>query len=212
MGKNIDIAFMELLASKVCHDLISPIGAVANGVEFMEEMGPDAGEEATNLIKFSALQATAKLQAYRMAYGAGGGDVSIKPEDVYNSFAKFIELDKKITQEWDPYGPLGPEERAAGFSKMLMCALILCTECLPKGGVIKVEEAGSNLTKFVASGPDAALKEPMAAALDHSMASDALEPRYVHAYMCGLMGQEYGFELNFDGHEGDNVTFLLKSP
>lgn len=212
VGKDIDIGFMELLASKVCHDLISPIGAIANGVEFLEEMGADADDEVTGLIKFSALQASAKLQAYRMAYGAGGGDVSIKPEDVHKSFGKFIELDKKITQDWDPHAPLGPEERASGFSKMLMCALILCVECLPKGGKISVSEAGNNLTRFVAEGDDAALKPPMDSALNHSMPRDSLEPRYVHAYMCGLMADQYGFELKLDSAESGKVEFILKSP
>ncbi|MFP4314148.1 MAG: histidine phosphotransferase family protein [Alphaproteobacteria bacterium] len=212
MDKMIDIGLMELLTSKICHDLISPIGAVANGVEFMEEMGADAGEEATSLIKFSALQASAKLQSYRMAYGAGGGDTSIKPEDVHTTFNKFIELDKKIKQDWNPYGPLGPEERSAGFSKLLMCALILCAECLPKGGTIKVEEAGANITRIKASGEDAALKEPMAAALDHSMPREAVEPRYVHAYITHLLADQYGFELKYNGANGETIEFLLRSP
>jgi histidine phosphotransferase ChpT len=87
-AKPIDVAMLEVLASKICHDLISPIGAVNNGVELIEDMGPDAGPEATALIAFSAQQASAKLQAFRMAYGIGGADSNIKPEDVH----KAIEL------------------------------------------------------------------------------------------------------------------------
>ena len=211
MTKTIDISFMELLASKICHDLISPIGAIANGVEFMEEMG-GADDEITDLIKFSALQASAKLQAYRMAYGAGGGDVSIKPEDVHKSFGKFIELDKKITQDWDPHGSLGPEERSAGFSKMVLCALLLSVECLPKGGAIKIFAGGNNETIIRAEGNDAALKPPMDSALDQSMDLESVEPRYVHAYMSGLLAKTYGFELKLK-HEGSGfVEFLLISP
>jgi len=73
MSVTIDTDILELMASKVCHDLISPIGAVNNGIEFLTEMGPDAGEEVTDLIAFSASQASAKLKAFRMAYGVGGG-------------------------------------------------------------------------------------------------------------------------------------------
>ena len=72
MSKQIDTHVLEILASKICHDLISPIGAVNNGVELMEEMGPDAGPEATGLIAYSAHQASAKLQVFRVAYGVGG--------------------------------------------------------------------------------------------------------------------------------------------
>ena len=212
MTQKIDLGFLELLSSKICHDLISPIGAIANGVEFMEEMGADADEEVTGLIKFSATQASAKLQAYRMAYGAGGGDVSIKPEDVHKAFGKFIELDKKIMQDWDPYAPLGPEERASGFSKLLMCALLLSVECLPKGGTIKVSEGGNNITLIRAEGPDAALKSPMDAALDNSMDRDSIEPRYVHAYMTGLLAKNYDFELKTNASGTDFVEFALISP
>lgn len=212
MGQQIDTAFLEILASKVCHDLISPIGAIANGIEFMEEMGADAMDDAIDLLKFSATQASAKLQAYRMAYGAGGGDVSIRPEDVHKSFGKFIELDKKITQDWDPHAPLGPEERSDGFSKLLICALLLCCECLPKGGTISVTKAGEDLTAISAQGPDATLKSPMDQALTNDMNQETLEPRYVHAYMCGLMAKKYGFDLRVAKNDGGAVEFHLQSP
>jgi len=212
VGQQIDIAFLELMASKVCHDLISPIGAISNGIEFMEEMGPDAIEEAVDLLKFSATQASAKLQAYRMAYGAGGGDISIKPEDVHKSFAKFIQLDKKITQDWDPHADIGPDERSEGFSKLLMCALLLSCECLPKGGVITVDKAGQNITSIKASGQDAALKPPMDKALSNEIHQDALEPRYVHAYMSGLLAKQYGFQLEPKANTEGGVEFHLISP
>ena len=62
-----------LLCSRVCHDLISPVGAIVNGLEVMEE---DKNEEtkvfALDLIKKSAHQASAKLQFCRLAFGAAG--------------------------------------------------------------------------------------------------------------------------------------------
>src|ERR1700736_2717843 len=62
-----------LLCSRLCHDLISPVGAIINGLEVMEE---DKDEEtktfALDLIKKSATQASAKLQFYRLAFGAAG--------------------------------------------------------------------------------------------------------------------------------------------
>ena len=62
-----------LLCSRLCHDLISPVGAIVNGIEVMEE---DKDEEtkafALDLIKKSAYQASAKLQFCRLAFGAAG--------------------------------------------------------------------------------------------------------------------------------------------
>ena len=67
------------VASRICHDLISPVGAINNGVEFMEEMGedPEQRKDALGLISHSASQASAKLQAFRIAYGAGGRDNNV---------------------------------------------------------------------------------------------------------------------------------------
>ena len=101
MSNTIDTGILEILSSKICHDLISPIGAVNNGIEFLTEMGPDAGEEVTDLIAFSANQASAKLKAYRMAYGAGGADDSIKPEEVDQAIEDIISAEGKIKQDWD---------------------------------------------------------------------------------------------------------------
>src|SRR3954470_6811530 len=86
-------AVLELLASRVCHDLISPVGAVHNGVEFLQETGVEAGAEAVALIAHSAQQASAKLQIFRLAYGAGGRDPNIKPEDVKKAFASLVDAD-----------------------------------------------------------------------------------------------------------------------
>ncbi len=98
---SIDFRVLEILTSKICHDLISPIGAVNNGVEFMQEMGLEDAGDGLDLIAFSAQQAGAKLHAYRMAYGAGGADNSIKPEDVYDAIQDVIGPDNKIRQAWD---------------------------------------------------------------------------------------------------------------
>lgn len=105
---------LELLASRICHDLVSPVGAINNGVRFMEEMGEDPAQraEALNLISHSATQASAKLMAFRIAYGAGGRDPNIKPEDVQKAFSQLISGDGKITQAWDPHGNLGPKTPA----------------------------------------------------------------------------------------------------
>jgi len=138
MSQTIDADLLELLASKICHDLISPIGAVNNGIELMEEMGPDGAPEAIELIAYSATQASAKLQAFRMAYGAGGADANIKPEDVYKTIEQIVGPDKKVTQAWDARGDFGSLREKEGFCKILICVLLLAIEALPKGGKLSV--------------------------------------------------------------------------
>ena len=211
MNNEIDVGILELLASKICHDLISPIGAVNNGIEILEEMGPDAGQEVTDLISYSAAQASAKLQAYRMAYGAGGADTGIKPEDVHKAIEGMVSADKKIKQHWDPHAPLGPSERPSGFSKMLISMILLGMECLPKGGAIAVVGEGEDVIVKVA-GPDANMRAGFADALSLKLPREKLEPKFMHAYITGVVAREYGFTTSSDETLTDTVTLRFSPP
>jgi histidine phosphotransferase ChpT len=210
----IDTGVMELITSKVCHDLISPIGAVNNGVEFLEDMGADAGEEVTGLIAYSAQQASAKLQAFRMAYGAGGADDTIKPEDVHKSIQAIVGADNKIKQEWDAWGPLGyGDDRPHGFCKMLICAMLLGIECLPKGGTLVVKAgAKAGQTEIIATGTDANVRGQTAKALSGEMHRDVLEPKYVHPYVTGLLAKTYGYGVSISDSGSGSVTITLILP
>lgn len=207
-AKTFDPYVMELLASRICHDLISPVGAVNNGVEFLEEMGADAGEDAIKLISFSAGQAAAKLQGFRLCYGSGGRDPNIKPEDIQKTFAGMIAGDGKIRQLWDPFGPLGPSPLPEGFCKILMGMLLLCQECLPKGGVVMVEPDGEN-TKVIAQGTDALVREKLESALDLSLPSEELDTRLIHAYAMAMIASKYGLLIRLVEKSSEKITFSL---
>ena len=206
----LDPTVLELLASRICHDLISPVGAVHNGVEFLQEMGAEAGGEAIDLIAHSAETAAAKLQIFRLAYGAGGRDPNIKPEDIHRTFESLIKMDGKITHDWDPHDDLGFDERPDGYCKILMGALMLAQECLPKGGTIAVtaaDMAGVNL--ITATGDDAALRSDFDTAMDGNLAPDNLDPRLVHPYALGVLAQHYNLDLKIAGQENGKVSFTL---
>jgi len=207
---------MELLASRICHDLISPVGAIHNGIEFMEEMGADAMDDALGLIKHSASQSTAKLAAFRMAYGAGGHDSNLKPEDVQKCFGELIAGDKKITQMWDPYGHLGPDELPKGYPKMLMGALMMAQETLPKGGDIMVK-AGDNSIEggqsvIIAMGEGATIRENVENALSGDIDTNDLDPRLVHPYAIGVLARGYGYTLSIAKQSEGRIEFTLDCP
>ena len=210
---DINLRILELLISKVCHDLISPIGAVNNGVEFVQEMGAEDAGDAIDLIAFSAGQASSKLRAYRMAYGAGGADSSIKPEDVYNVIEDMIKADGKVSQDWDKDAGFGidPEtfERPEGFAKVLISALLQAIDCLPKGGVLNVESVNDDPMhlRVSAMGEDAGIRDRSGEALALSIARDDLEPKYIHPYITGLVVQHYGFAVSMQ--EGDDQVEIL---
>lgn len=208
-----DAAVLEVLASRICHDLISPVGAINNGMEFIQEMGADNAGEALDLITYSAGQAAAKLQAFRLAYGAGGRDPNIKPEDVQRTFSGLIAAEGKITQSWDPYGPLGPvAPLPPAYCKMLMCALMMAAECLPRGGTVSVKAGEGPQTIVTAEGEGAAPRANTDNALDGTLSADDLDPRLVHPYAIGLMAKHYGYGLKLADKTPGTVTLILDCP
>jgi histidine phosphotransferase ChpT len=211
VNNKIDLQVLELMASKLCHDLISPIGAVNNGVEFLEEMGADAGKDVTDLIAFSAAQASAKLQAFRMAYGVGGADSNIKPEDVHRIVESLIVQDNKIKQQWDPHASLGFDERPEGYCKILINTLMLAMECLPKGGTLKVASgSAAGETLVIAAGEDAGFRARSEEALNLTLDISTVEPKYVHAYVTGILAQKYGFKVARESNNNGILALTIR--
>lgn len=204
-----DAAILELLASRICHDLISPVGAVHNGVEFLEEMGIDAGEDAIQLIAHSAQQAAAKLQVFRLAYGAGGRDPNINPKDIKQAFADLIDADGKVSQDWDAYA-LETDDLPLGFCKILMGALMLAQESLPKGGTVKVSRNGPRV-EILSEGPGAVPRPRTGEALARSLSPEDLDPRLVHPFALSALADGYGMALTIgEQNEGRVVYYLQK--
>lgn len=197
----------ELIASKICHDLTSPVGAVSNGVEIMEEMGAET--DVVSLIAFSAAQAGAKLKTLRMAYGLGGADDSIKLELIHQTYGEYVEGDGRVKQDWDPYMDIGFEKRR-GFPKLLMCSLILAGEALPKGGTVSVTPEENDTLLITAQGENAALKPNVFETLERKMAVQDLDPTLIHPYISRLFADKYDYEITIDDSRDNFILLRLK--
>lgn len=198
---------LEMLASRICHDLISPVGAIHNGIEFLEEMGPEAIDDGLGLMKHSAEQSTVKLKAFRLAYGAGGRDPSVKPEDVHLAIDDYIKLDGKITQDWNPHGDI-TEVTFNGFSKILMGAMLLATEFLVKGGTLSVTKDGENAV-ITAKGDGFLLRESIMDALSGDMNAEDIDPRAVTAYLLGLNARDLGLNVTIEPSD-EQIDLIIK--
>lgn len=208
---NVDATVLELLASRICHDLISPVGAVHNGVEFLEEIG--AGEnagDAIGLIAHSANQASAKLQVFRLAYGAGGRDPNITPDDIHKAFTLLTGTDGKVTQDWDSKANLfGEDERPLGFCKILMGTMMLAQETLLKGGVISVVRATDGAIHVIARGDGATVRPQVREALALALSPEALDPRLVHPFVTAIIARQYGFTITIPEAADGRIVFAL---
>src|SRR5438067_4119741 len=131
-----------LLCSRVCHDLISPTGAIVNGLEVLEDKENDQETKtfALDLIKRSARTASARLQFCRLAFGAAGSaGAQIDLGDAQTMAQAFIEHDKtKLV--WRLPRQLLPKNRV----KLLLNLLIISSQTIPRGGSITVEPLGED--------------------------------------------------------------------
>ena len=177
-----------LLSSRLCHDLISPVGAIINGLEVMEE---DKDEEtktfALDLIKKSATQASAKLQFCRLAFGAAGSSgAQIELGDA-EKVARGLLEDGKTTLVWNLPRELVAKNRA----KLLLNMLLVAGGTIPRGGTLTAEPMSEGY-QVSARGLNARLGPATADLLAGSPAepvnAHAIQPVYtgILARDCGL--------------------------
>ncbi|MDK3018242.1 histidine phosphotransferase family protein [Pseudodonghicola flavimaris] len=127
-----------LIASRICHDLIGPIGAIVNGLELLEMTGTAPGPEL-ELISDSAFGASARLRFFRIAFGAPG-DQMIPRADIA-AMLEQIAREGRMSYDWQPDGARSRSE------VKLACLGLLCLEAaLPRGGSIEVAETHGRWT------------------------------------------------------------------
>src|SRR5579872_4503860 len=132
-----------LLCSKVCHDLISPVGAIVNGLEVLDDNPkPEDRDFALDLIRKSAKTASARLQFCRLAFGAAGSSgAQIDLGDAQNMAKGHIE-DGKVTLTWNLPRLLLPKNRV----KLLLNMLVIAQQTIPRGGTLTIDPVGEGET------------------------------------------------------------------
>lgn len=121
-----------LLCSRVCHDIISPVGAINNGLELLDEGGAD--EDAMALIRASARNASARLQYARIAFGAAGSaGMQIDTGDA-EAVANAYMANEKAEFTWTGARALLPKNQV----KLLLNLLLIANAAIPRGGEISV--------------------------------------------------------------------------
>jgi histidine phosphotransferase ChpT len=194
-----------LLCSRLCHDLISPVGAIVNGIEVMEE---DKDEEtkafALDLIKKSAYQASAKLQFCRLAFGAAGSaGAQIDLGDAERAARGLLE-DGKTTLVWNLPRLLLAKNRV----KLLLNMLLIAAGTVSRGGTLTIDPiaGGDGIAGFLvtASGLNAKLNpataELLAGSPSHAVDAHAIQPLYA-----GILARDCGLTLSAGGEVGTVV-------
>jgi histidine phosphotransferase ChpT len=184
-----------LLCSRLCHDLISPVGAIVNGIEVLEEEKDEETKQfALDLIKKSARTASAKLQFCRIAFGAAGSvGAQIDTGDAESVSRGFLE-DEKTRIAWNVPRALLPKNRV----KLLLNMLIIATQAIPRGGQMTVNSSGSEeTTGFLVrvSGLNARVPQAIPPLLTREAGSEAIDAHRIQPFYAGLLARECGLTL-----------------
>ena len=172
-----------LLCSRVCHDVISPVGAIANGIELLDEgADEDTTEIAMDLIRSSAKNASARLQFARIAFGAAGSaGAHIDTGDAETVARGYFENEKKTSLEWNGERALLAKSKV----KLLLNLLLISLGAIPRGGVVRVDVEDPNgevAYKITASGIKARVPHTFLALLngefDENIDAHAVQPIY----------------------------------
>ncbi len=202
-----------LLCSRVCHDLISPAGAIVNGLEVLEESSDEETRAfALDLIKSSARTAAARLQFCRIAFGAAGsadsqGDLG----DAENVARGFIE-GEKVKLAWNLPRALLPKNRV----KLLLNMLIVATQSIPRGGILAVDSNGPSngpaeamTFKITARGLNARIPQAVPALLAGCPEGETVDAHAIQPFFAGLLARASGLALTIEA-EGDAIAVVAR--
>lgn len=194
MTRPIDLRVLELLAARLCHDLIGPVAAIANGVELLGEDDPEFVRDAVALVGDSAGKANRRLQFYRFAYGfSGGGLTGPAPHQLAAEFFS----DGNVACEYPPSARDLPLQR-----QKLVCAMLaVAGEGLPRGGKLSLELSADGLA-VEAAGEGTGPTPDARAALALAAAPAELTTRTVAAYFAGLLAEAQGLRLSVTERQG----------
>ena len=206
--KATDLAAM--LCSRVCHDLINPVGAIGNGLEVLADPGQSAmADGAQELIANSAKQARAKLEFARLAYGASSTAGTDFDTRECERVAKLLFEIEKADLDWQVPLILLPKHKA----KLLMNMLLIASMAVPRGGLVTVKvegAAGEERFIFISkSDPEKRQKTLMPAGAEGLLSGapeGGVDARGIQPFYTGILARMTDMELKI-GVEGDTFEF-----
>ena len=195
-----EIEFAALLVSRVCHDLVGPLGAVVNGMEVLEdERDPAMRADAIKLVTMSADQALARIQFMRIAFGAAGSaGAELDLGEIGRLVTGLLE-GGKVQLAWN----VPRLYWAKDWAKLIMNATLLAADCLPRGGLVTVEagpDAQAPSFHIRAEGPNARVTEDV----DRAIKGEAphVDARHVQPYLAYKLARSVGASVSMMPSDG----------
>jgi histidine phosphotransferase ChpT len=197
MKQPIEARLIELLNARLCHDVISPVSAINNGIELVAELGEDPGGEALGMIAMSAKEAARKLQFFRLAFGSArlpsGSEAGLTE-------ARTALLDWPVGDRISVLWPETPQRAVSREgAKVMMLLGLVALDCLGGAGELAIATGaapGGLLWTAVGRSARAGLAPDMAAALAGQAAAGDLTPKTAPAAYAALMAAMAGTRIS----------------
>lgn len=186
----IDLA--SLLCSRLCHDLLSPVGALNNGIELLsDEQDPEMRERCLELLAESARASANKLKFFRLAFGAAGGfGAEIDTREARAALEGLFGPEKRIELGW----MVGDDKLPKDVVKLLLNLAMIAGDALVRGGRLDIgAERTGTATELVirAEGPRILL-DPVLRATLAGGADGQVEPRAAAAWLAHGLAEGAG--------------------
>jgi histidine phosphotransferase ChpT len=193
---SLDLA--SLLCSRLCHDMLSPVGALSNGIELLaDEKDPDMRQRCFELLEQSARVSADKLKFFRLAFGAAGGfgeQVAVNEARVLVD--ALVANNPRITVEW----AFGSDAMPKPAIKTLLNFALIGMEALPRGGVLSLaaeQRDGASEIVVRSEGPRIAFDRDIGRALEGKLPESDLSSRTAPATMIAMLARTVGGQLQY---------------
>lgn len=197
---------VELLCSRLCHDLISPVGAINNGVELIEEgEGGDGMGEALDLVAGSARTAARRLALFRLALGSGAGGGALPISAARDALDGWF-AGGRVQLSWRPVLVAPPP----GLLKLALLSALVGEEALPRGGNLTISGGDAGL-EIQCSGPGCALRDEALMVFRGDLAEAELTPRGILMHTALVIARFYGLDVALStGFQPDMLAISIR--
>ncbi|MGH1350269.1 MAG: histidine phosphotransferase ChpT [Methyloligellaceae bacterium] len=204
-----DLDLAALISSRICHDVISPVGAISNGLEVLdEEHDEEVRDYAMDLIRRSAEQASAKLQFARLAFGAGGSAGTEIGMNTVQPIANGIVDPDKHKVIWET----SLSSLFKNHVKLLLNCVAIALTTLPRGGTIEIDVSGTKerpSMTVVCDGQGARVPKSFID-INSSSSSKLLDTQSIQAYYAMRLARESNMKIDIF-EQGGSIFLKLES-
>jgi histidine phosphotransferase ChpT len=200
-----------LLSARICHDLISPIGALGTAIEVLDDdANTEMHEDAMGLVRLSSKQAGAKLRFLRLAFGAGGSAPGIIGVDELKSLIADMYEGGKASINWGESVD-GLEKNTA---RLLLNLTMLAVQAVPRGGEVMIranQASGATTVHLAATGPKSRLDANVEKTLAGKAPEDGFDGRTIQPFYAGMIARELKGSVT-TMVDGETVNFTAHIP